>query len=218
VGGQLGLSLRLADTQRLTLAGAYYDFIRMEGVKNTLDSTLTNYTAPLFIRYGNSYFDISNQPNDPTVNLFALASRFRIANVSAGYLVPIGRYTFGVDAEGARNLGFNEAEILARTGQDIKPRINGYVADMSFGTPTTDRAGLWRVLFGYRYVQRDAVVDALTDADFHEGGTNARGYFMWGEYGLARNVWTRLRYLSGREIDGARYHLDVIQWDVSARF
>jgi hypothetical protein len=123
-----------------------------------------------------------------------------------------------VDAEAVRNVGFNEQEILNRTGYDITPRNHGYVGDFAFGTPKTDRAGLWRVLFGYRYVQRDAVVDALTDADFHEGGTNAQGYFMWGEYGLARNVWTRLRYLSGREIDGARYHLDVIQLDINARF
>lgn len=228
VGGQLGSVLRLgADgNQRLTLAGAYYDFIRIEGTRNTLESTLTNYTAPAFIRFGNSVFDISNTA-DPTVNLFALASRFRVADIAAGYWLPLGRYVLALDAEASRNVGFNQTEILNRTGLDITPRTRGYVAQFAFGTPTAkagtwtppvERAGAWRILFGYRYVQRDAVVDALTDADFHEGGTNAAGYFIWGEYGLARNVWTRLRYLSGRQIDAARYRVDIIQWDFTAAF
>ncbi len=162
-------------------------------------------------------FDISNS-TDPTVNLFALASRFRIADVAAAYLLPLGRYTLGINAEGSRNLGFKRAEILARTALDIAPRINGYVADFSFGDPTTMSAGQWRAIFGYRYVQRDAVIDALTDADFHEGGTDAAGYFLIGDLGLADHVWARLRYLSGKEIDAPLYRVDIVQLDFNVRF
>jgi len=231
VGGQIGASLLLDDDdQRLTFAGAYYDFIRIEGIRNTPESTLTNYTAPLFIRYGNSVFDISNTA-DYTVNLFALAPRFRIVDVAADYWLPLGRYVVAVDAEALRNVGFDQTEILNRTGLYIEPRTRAYVAQAAFGQfafgppteratwrPVSERAGAWRLLFGYRYVQRDATVDALTDADFHEGGTNASGYFLEGEYGFARDFWTRLRYFSSREIDGARYHVDIIQWDLTARF
>jgi hypothetical protein len=229
VGGQLGGSALLGDDdQRLTFAAGYYDFIRIEGVPNTLDSTLTNYTAPPFIRFGNSVFDISNDPQDTSVNLFALASRFRIADLAAGYSLPLGRYLLAVDLEASRNVGFNQTEILNRTGLSIAPRTRGYVGQFAFGSPTQDRGGSftppldhggdWRALFGYRYVQRDAVVDALTDADFHEGGTNAQGYFLWGEYAFVHNVWVRLRYLSGREIDGASYRVNIYQLDVSAAF
>ncbi len=62
------------------------------------------------------------------------------------------------------------------------------------------------------------MLDALTDPDFHEGGTDAQGYFLRADLGLADNVWTRFRYLSGREIDGPRYRVDVIQLDLNARF
>jgi Putative porin len=218
VGAQLGTTLHFAGDQRLTVAGAYYDFIRIEGEPNTvLNSTVENFTAPDFVRHGNSMFDISDS-SDPTVNLFALASRFRVVNVAANYGVPVGRYTFEVNADAARNIGFNQQEILARTGLNIVPRINGYVGDLSFGDPSIFEAWRWRLVFGYRYVQRDAVVDALTDADFHEGGTDAQGYYIWASLGLAPNVWTRLRYLSGNEIDPPRYHVDIIQWDLSTRF
>jgi hypothetical protein len=217
LGAQVGSSLRFGEAQRLELAAAYYDFRNAEGQPNSLESTLTNFTAPQFVRWGNSMFDISNTA-DPTVNLFGLASRFRVANVGARYTLPLGRYAFVLDADAARNVGFNHREILLRTGQDIAPRIKGYVAEAAFGSPLVSRAGDWRALFGYRYVQRDAVLDALTDPDFHEGGTNSAGYFTWLDVGLANNFWSRLRYLSGNEIEGPRYHLDVFQFDLNVRF
>ena len=68
-------------------------------------------------------------------------------------------------------------------------------------------------------MQRDAVIDAWTDADFHEGGTNAAGYYVWASFGLVKNTWLRLRYMSANEIDGPpRYGLDIWQVDINARF
>lgn len=218
VGAQFGAALRWGEGQRLTLAGAYYDFIRVEGVPNPLPigNTINNYTAPAFVRSGNSIFEISN---DPTVDLLGLAARFRVADVAGRYSLPVGRYVFAVDAEAARNIGYNETEILARTGLLIAPRTHGYVADVSFGNPTTTYGlGSWRALFGYRYVQRDAVLDALTDADFHEGGTNAEGYFVAGDLGVGEHVWVRMRYMPSKEIDAPRYRVDIWQLDLNTRF
>ena len=76
----------------------------------------------------------------------------------------------------------------------------------------------WRARVGYRFVRRDAVIDSWTDTDFHGGGTNAAGYYLWTDLGIATNAWIRFRYLSANEIDGARYGLDVAQFDVTARF
>jgi hypothetical protein len=222
VGAQTGVALRFGNDQHLTLAGAYYDFIHMQGIPNTLDSTLTNYTAPLYFGYGNSVSLISNS-SDPTVQLFGLAANFRIADVSGKYVLPMGRYGFLVDAEGARNVGFNRSEINNLEGEDIAPRINGYVGDVAFGDAEFRpdwqwRAWQWQMMLGYRYVQRDAVLAALTDSDFHEGGTNAAGYFLRADFGLADDVWTRFRYMSGKEIDGPNYRVDVLQLDLNAQF
>jgi hypothetical protein len=90
---------------------------------------------------------------------------------------------------------------------------------VSFGDPTVLVPGNWRALVGYRYLQGDAVIDGFTDSDFHYfGGTNARGYYFVGDYGVANRVWLRLRYLSANEIDGPKFGVDTLQFDVSTRF
>jgi hypothetical protein len=220
LGAQLGTNLRFADgSNHLRLGAAYYDFEHVTGVKNAPFSTLSNYTAPAFVQAGNTMFDISNDPTDPTVNLFALAAHFRIVDLAANYEHGFGRYSLAFNGEAARNVGYNLAQVEALSGQSFSsPQNHGYVGELSFGDPVVDQHGLWRAAVGYRYVQADAVLDAWTDADFHEGGTNASGYYFWTSYGVTRNTWVRLRYLSGNEIIGPRYGLDILQLDLNARF
>jgi Putative porin len=220
IGGQLGTLFRLDDEgQRLRLAAAYYNFRHVSGVKNAPDSTLLNYTAPQFVRHGNTMFDISNSTTDPTVNLFALAARFQLVELALRYELPIGgRYQMTLNGDAVKNIGDTESDLLARTGVALQVRNRGYVGEFVFGDPAVANFGQWRAALGYRYVQADAVIDAWTDADFNVGGTNTKGFYFWTEVGLARDVWARLRYLSGNEIDGTRYGLDVLQLDLSTRF
>jgi hypothetical protein len=220
VGGQLGTNLRWDDgAQHLRLGVAYYDFLHVTGQLNSPDSTLLNYTAPAFLRYGNTVFPISNSTFDPTVNLFALAAHFRLVDIAANYDFKFGRYSVAVSGEAVRNVGYNRSEVERLTGETMPSNENkGYVGEVSLGDPIVDSFARWRAAVGYRHVMRDAVLDAWTDADFHEGGTNATGYFAWGSFGVARNTWVRLRYMSANEIDGARYGLDVWQLDLNARF
>lgn len=220
LGAQLGSNLHWADgSENLRFAGAYYDFVHVTGVRNAPDSTLTNASAPAFIRFGNTEYDISNNTTDSTVNLFALAAHFRLVDLAATYELRFPRYSLAVSAEAVRNVGYHLAQIEALTQQPIaSPQNRGYVADIGFGDPVVEKWGQWRARVGYRYVQSDAVIDAWTDADFHEGGTNAAGYYLWGDLGLANNVWLRLRYLSGNEITGPRYGVDILQLDLNTRF
>jgi len=221
LGAQLGSYLRWDDgNQRLRLGAAYYDFLHITGEKNAPDSTLLNYTAPAFIRYGNTVYDISNSTTDPTVNLFALAAHFRIADLAATYQLGFHRYSLGLTGEAVRNIGFNVDQVEALTGQPLTgSHDKGYVGEISFGDPAVAAFNQWRAALGYRYVQTDAVLDAWTDADFHEGGTNTEGYYLWAQYGVAKNTWLRLRYMSGNEISGPpRYGLDLVQFDVNTRF
>ncbi len=220
VGGQIGTNLRWADgAQHLRFGIAYYNFMHVTGQQNAPDSTLLNFTAPAFVRYGNTVFDISNSTFDPTVNLFALASRFRLVDIAANYEFKLGRYSAALAAEAVRNIGYNRTEVERLTNERMPSAENkGYVGEVSLGDPIVDAFGRWRAAVGYRYVKRDAVLDAWTDADFHAGGTNVAGYYAWGSYGLAKNTWLRLRYMSGNEIDGPRYGLDIWQLDLNARF
>jgi hypothetical protein len=222
VGGQIGTNLRFSDgADHVRLGIAYYDFLHVTGQKNTLDSELLNYTAPAFVQNGNSMFDISNIANlDQNANLFALAAHFRIVDVAGNYEHNFSpRYSLALTAEGVRNIGYNLAQVEALTQETMPSKENsGYVGEVSFGTPVVDRLGAWRTAVGYRYVKRDAVLDAWTDADFHEGGTNADGYYIWTSFGLAKDTWLRVRYMSSNEIDGPRYGLDIVQVDLNARF
>jgi len=219
VGAQLGTDLRLGYNDQLRIGAAYYDFLHISGKLNPAGLSIYNYTAPPFIRYGNTYFDIQNSV-DGSANLFALAAKFRLANVSAVFDHQAGRYQFQVMADAVRNVGYSAADVLARSGIQQAARNKGYLGEVSFGDndPASAR-GRWRLAGGYRYVQRDAVLDAWTDADFHGGGTNARGYYLAGDYGLGRGVWLRLRYLNADAIDAPpAYALDILQLDLNTRF
>jgi hypothetical protein len=219
VAAELGTNVRWGEAQRLRVTGAFYDFFNVTGRLNPANEPgLYNYTAPTFLRFGNTLFNIANNPND-TTQLYALASKYRLANLNATYTYGVGRYTLGVTADAVRNFGFNAAAVEANTGYYVAPRVKGYQTELSFGYPAVLTAGAWRGLVGYRYLQRDAVIDAYTDSDFHYfGGTNARGYYLVGDYGLANNVWLRLRYLSANEVDGPIFGVDTLQFDVNTRF
>jgi hypothetical protein len=142
-----------------------------------------------------------------------------LVNLNANYSATLGRYTVALVADAVKNVGYNTAEVTANFGQYQAPRVNGYQAEASFGTPgVTSGFGTWRGSIGYRYLQRDAVIDAFTDSDFHFGGTDATGYYLTGEMGLTKNVWMRLRYMSANAIDGPQLAIDTVQLDLNTQF
>jgi hypothetical protein len=219
---ELGANLRLDDAQRLRIAGAFYDYFNVTGRHNPPGSPGEyNYTAPQFLRWGNTVFDIDTL-SDPTHNLFAYASKFRLANVNAIYTVKVaGPYQLSFTIDAVKNFGFNVNQIESLTGEPVgADRNTGAQSEFAFGYPTVyGTRGAWRSVIGYRYLRGDAVMDEYTDSDFHYfGGTNAKGYYVVVDYGLTRRVWTRLRYLSANEIDGPRFGVDTLQIDLSTRF
>lgn len=101
----------------------------------------------------------------------------------------------------------------------------GYGAMLSIGSaPRSDvdprgiRKGAWTLFGGYKYLESDAVLDGFTDSDFHLGGTNAKGYFVGGRYGLFDNIRIGARWLSANEIVGEPLAIDVLQIDLEAAF
>jgi hypothetical protein len=217
-GAQAGLNWQFEDRSRLRAAVAYYAFDNVAGQRNTLDSTLLDYTASKWLQKGNTLFDIRND-TDPTTNLFALAADYEVADVFVGYDRPFSNGTeLSLQANYVRNVGYDEDAVAQRTGFAIPARVNGYQFELAYGHPRVDTAGAWRASLRYRYLERDAVLDAFTDSDFHLGGTDAQGYQLRGDYGLARNVHLTLRYLSANEIDGPPLGIDVFMLDLNAGF
>jgi putative porin len=217
--GQIGADFRTENDSRIRFGAAYYDFSHTAGIANTAPG-LTNYnwTAPAFVQKGNTLFNIANPTTGPN-QLFALASNYRIVDLIAAtdfHVLP--RYSVGFQAEALRNIGYSVAQVQAREGFYVPPRNKGYRADINFGSSTFGPLATWRASVGYRYLQRDAVVDAFNDEDFHLGGTDAKGETFMVDFSFNPHVWVRLKYMEASAIDGPPLNIDVWQLDLNSRF
>jgi hypothetical protein len=216
-GMQAGFDWKAGADHSVKLGLAYYDFHHISGQRNQLNSTLLDYTAPQFVQKGNSMFDIRNDGG--VTNLFALAPEFKELNLTASWdMAAFDPVHVVLTGDFVKNIGFDRQEIQQRTGLDLEPKTRGYHLKLAVGTPVMKKHGDWQFITAYKYLERDAVLDAFTDSDFHLGGTDAKGWIMGGSYGLATNTWLTLRWLSSNEIDGPPLAIDVLQIDLNAKF
>lgn len=217
-GGQAGIDFGFADQSRLKAGLAFYYFDNIVGQRNALDGIEFDFTAPEYLQKGNTLYDIRNDA-DPQSQLFALASDYHLLDLTVQYdIARFAPYHVILTGDFVRNIGFDKDEVAARIGGPIDAKVNGYQFLTSVGFPRVAAAGQWRMFGGYKHLERDAVLDAFTDSDFHLGGTDAKGWILGGDYGLARNTWLTLRYLSADEIDGPPLGIDVLQLDLNTRF
>lgn len=214
---QLGTEFTFGESSRLRIAAAYFDYENVTGVMNSFDSRIFDYTAPRFLQKGNTLFDIRND-SDTSTNLFALAGEYQLANANILLDLGFGRTHVMIGAEYVKNIGWDQQDVLAQTGVLIDERVEGYEAGITVGQPTLAALWDWRAFMSYRYLERDAVLDAFTDSDFHLGGTDAKGYQLGFDLGLSRGAWLRLRYLTANEIDGPPLGIDVWQLDLNGQF
>lgn len=216
LGLQAGAEYAIGGGWRTKAALGYYDYRNTTGKANAANSSRLDTTAPAFAQKGNTYFNISSDTSRP---LLALASDFRLVDLTASLELPAGGgRVASITADRVRNLGFDRAAVAARVGEDVAPQVNGFLLRASFGQADIARRGDWQLVAGYKRVERDAVPDAFTDSDLRLGGTDTRGFFVGGSIGLGRNTALGLRYLSGETISGAPFSVDTLQVDLHARF
>ncbi len=227
VAAQAGLEWVPSTRARFKLGAAYYQYKNVSGVRNLTPTTTGQYdlNSPQFRQKGNTLFVIDSDannngnPNSEFDPVYGLAADYRIANLT---LVADFAEFFPVHVIGsfdwARNVGFDQAEILTRTGQNIQPETDGFQARLTVGYPKVSERHEWQAYVGYRHLERDAVLDAFTDSDFHLGGTNAKGFMIGGEYGIYKNTSVSARWMSSDEISGLPLSIDVFQLDLNAKF
>jgi len=221
--GQAGFKWDITRAVSWKLAAALYDYRNIEGKLNpTQVSTIYDLTAAPFRQKGNSVFDIdefANVANGAQNYRIGLASKFHEANASTTFDVAAfaGKHLI-IDGDYVKNLGFNRADILARTQLDLPEQTTGWQARLTFGDPTFVRRNSWNAYVGFRHVESDAVVDAFTDADFRLGGTDATGYYMGARYAFEPNSTIGVRWWSAKQIDGLPLAIDVLQVDLIAAF
>jgi hypothetical protein len=220
--GQLGLERKQPKGISAKIGTAYYDFHNITGeVNDPSYPTLKDWTAPLYQQKGNTLFNIAVSGTKT-----ALASDFRELNVTAnldiGFWDPVHVVFLG---DYVRNLGFDMADVVQRTGFPNAGDVDGYQIGVSVGYPKIQEFGQWKTYLYYKYLGADAVVDAFTDSDFHLGGTDAKGWIFGAELGLSRNMWLSTRWLTANEIHGNKgdqfglpLAIDVLQVDLNVRF
>jgi hypothetical protein len=228
-GGQLGGELPFGDGSRVRLTAGYFAYDNITGVRNSLNSNVLDYTAPEFVQRGNTLFDI-RVSSDPaqSQNLLALAGEYELASANLLVDLAFGETHLMLGGEYVKNIGWDKNDVLAlsngalyifeEASKPLRERTAGYEAGFTVGRPMLSALWDWRVSMSYRYLERDAVLDAFTDSDFHLGGTDAKGYQLGVDLGLSRGAWLRLRYLTANEIDGAPLGIDVWQLDLNGSF
>ena len=198
----------------------------MAGKRNAFLSRLTDGTAPLFVQKGNTLFNIAN--GLPTDVLLGLASDYKLLNFTMKLdLANLAPYHVIFTADVVKNIGFSEEDVAKRTSGSsiylynesrLRDRSLGALLGVDVGWREVVQQGAWQVGFDYRYLQRDAVLDAFTESTFHVGGTDAQGYRITGLYGLTNNLWMRARWMSATEIDGPPLSVQILQVDLNAQF
>lgn len=217
-GAQLGTEWILESQSVFKLGLSYHSYENITGERNALDKKTLDYTAPDYLQKGNTLFNIRNN-FDRSGSLYALAADYKLAGATATLdLASFAPHHVYITADYVENVGYDAAKTLARSGAEVEGKTIGYQLKVGFGWPHINIRGNWRVDLAYRYLERDAVVDAFADSDFHLGGTDAKGYILSGDYGLRDDTWLTTTLLSSDSIDGPPLGIDTFQMDINVRF
>ena len=243
-GGQIGFNWQATPQVGLTLGAGIYDYTNVQGKKSSpCDVSIsqncdTDNLRPSFAQKGNTYGylrDIVPPPgwngSDPYANpqYFGLASDFRPVVISGrvdlNHFDPIH---VAIDGEFVWNSAFNRAEIEqnyvnnysgtpGKSGKFEGGNI-GWTTKVTVGHQKLDEYGKWSVNLGYKYLESDATLDAFADSDFGLGGTNLKGYFLGGSRAFWDSVSGTAKWMSATSIAGVPYAVDLLQFDVNAKF
>jgi len=217
VGLQGGVEWVPDNNKRAKIGLGYYDFQHVSGERNTFGLTTTNNTAPGFRQKGNTLFDIANDGG--ATSLYALASDYQLVNLTAMLDVSLNDPVHLISTlDYVENIGYDHEKILQRTGLDVARQTTGYMLKFAVGMPSMLLRGDWQASLAYRYLEADAVLDSMTDNDFHLGGTNNKGYVLGMQYALGRNNWVSARWLSSNEVSGPPLSVNVLQVYFNAKF
>ena len=240
LGGQIGTKWKFNNQSTLKIAAAYYDYFNVQADDSPRDVDDFLAQAPESLQKGNSVFSLLN-PFDPDglpnsgdeTFLLGLASDYDLVNLTGVLdIANFAPYHLILTADYVKNIGYDSGEIEDRLGERISEKTEGYHLRADFGWPRVTKAGHWSVFGAYKHLERDAVLDAFTDSDFHLGGTDAEGWELGGKYGIADNTWLSLTWRTANEIDGpvigtqacdllvanCNLGIDVLQLDLNAKY
>ncbi|MBK5534738.1 putative porin [Pseudomonas sp. TH08] len=243
-GAQVGAKWAINSNNRLKGALAYYRFDDIQGERSSpcepwagAPGCDSDGSRAAFMQKGNSVFllrDITPNPLNPSTTpqpqFVGLASEFNLLDLNVVWDADLPQ-DFKLRSQGnyIHNLSYDEGDMRKRSaGQivnnldsngQIESGANAWMVQFTLGSALElKKQGDWNMFAGYKYIQPDALPDGFNDSSFHLGGTNAKGYFIGGNYGLAKNVYATGRWLSTEAVYGAPFDIDVLQLEINTRF
>jgi hypothetical protein len=206
----------------------------------------TDDTRAPFVQFGNTLFALrdivpTGAANPPNPQYYGLASRFNVLDIHPR--IDITTYhPFDIALEGQliNNLAYDRSAIVDRAtpNTQVGPVNNigscpkndtscvppyqgggtGYMFKVTAGHLEIHNRWDWNTSLAYRYLQTDATLDAIDDSEFHNGGTNAKGYILWSKLGIAKDTWLGLKYLNATAVSGPQYNIQSVYLDINSSF
>ncbi len=241
ISPHLNASLAVGIFDFINVQGAVSNPCTLESGTSNVFFCNTDDTRTPFEQFGNTLYPIRNIPYTvttvgqipPDPQYYGLASRFDVLDIHPRVnILTYDPIDIALEGEFTKNLAYDRAAIVAHGPPNEAPGpVNnlgnnsvyeggdtGYMLKATLGQFEVQKKWDWNVSLSYRYLQTDATLDALTDIDFHQGGTNAQGYVLAGNLGIARNTWVNLRWYSAQAISGPHYGTDTLFVDLNTRF
>lgn len=248
LGAQVGANWKINDTNQLRGALAYYDFHNISGRLSEPcelyageDHCSTDWARPDFMQKGNTLMLLRNialDPLDPAntrmPQYVGLASEFELIDLNLRWdTTVLHGLGLRLDFNYIHNLAFDENDLWKRGAGGIVNNFAGsggtsrpdfesggdaYMLQALLGNVNLKARGDWNVLFGYKYIEPDALPDGYNDSTFHLGGTNAKGYYVGGSYAFDKNTWVSGRWFATKEVYGAPLSIDILQLELNTRF
>lgn len=244
LGAQVGADWKINNQNSLRGAMAYYHFDNIAGKRSSscspwagAENCDTDWSRPAFMQKGNTLFLLRNiapnplNPADtPQPQYVGLASKFDLLDLNLRWDTRVfDGLGLRVNGNYIRNLAYSKSKMASRSqgyivnnfgdNGDIESGPNAWMLQATLGRSyDLKEKGDWLAFVGYKYIQPDALPDAFNDSSFHQGGTNARGYYIGAGYAFEKNVYGVFRWMSTKEIYGPPLAIDTMQFEINARF
>jgi len=154
---QGGVNLKVGETGNLMLGGGYAEF-DVAGLQ-PLYGDPENF-------YGNSFV------RNPVTGELVYKYDYHVFEAFAEYSFKLGGRSMLLFADFVHNTDAGEND-------------TGYLFGATYGS--TKKQGDWELSYFYEKLEADAVVGLLSDSDFGDGGTNAKGSVFSGTYAFSSN-------------------------------
>jgi hypothetical protein len=195
---------------KLTGALAYHDYVNVSNCRKagTNDDGSTSGTLAGSCTSGSTTTLNRETQNSPPADYNQLNPAFEIA--STVNQMPVAVFTDWIHNTSANSKVNDGFQVGLKVGKAKNPFV-------SFSNGLNLKDG-WEAGYFFQQMQRDAAFDEFADSDFNDGGTNNKGHAFWVTLATLKNSTFGMKYLIGKQLEGAKDVENRVQMDWVTKF